>query len=122
MVFATRHNKTVPYAEIEATITYKEETGHGQPRVLTDTRSLILILPCVESIEIKQVHLETSNYLKGMDFKTQLLTSTEGRDGLLSKKLWGYDQEKNAVLLPAPLRALPDVENRPKKRTACRSD
>lgn len=46
-----------------------------------------------------------------MDFKTQLLTSTEGRDDLVGKRHWGYDQEKNAVLLPGPLRVLPDVEN-----------
>lgn len=55
-----RHDETVPCAEIQAAIIYKEKTGHGPPRVLTDTRSLILTPRCVESIETKQAHLETA--------------------------------------------------------------
>lgn len=55
-----RHNETVPCAEIQAAITYTEKTDHGAPRVLNDTRSLILTPRCVESIETKQVYLETA--------------------------------------------------------------
>lgn len=51
-----------------------------------------------------------TQYLKSIDFGTQIVFSFEGREDLLSKELGTHRQDPQAVLLPYIMKTLPNIE------------
>lgn len=116
-----KHEETVPAAEIQLIINYKKMVNTKAIGIAESRRILLLNRRCVDSMSIKQIHLESAavslsllhtretgltcwqtQFPEAHTFETQMVTRPEVQD-------------PTAVLLPGKLRRLPNVEELVKK-------
>lgn len=132
-----KHEETVPAAEIQLIINYKKMVNTKAIGIAESRRTLLLNQRCVDSMSIKQIHLETAavslsllhtretgltcwqtQFLEAHTFEAQMVTRPEEILKPFDEQMTCpevQDPDPTAVILPGKLRRLPNVEELVKK-------